>query len=348
MIKVLIIDDSVFMRTVIRDMLQKDVLIDIVGTATNGIEALEKISLLHPDLITLDIEMPRMNGLEVLERLQKINPCPKILMLSSLTSKGAEMTIEAIRRGADDFMLKPKDIPHLREIGEELVAKIKHMVTLPALSALRLPKAMQTTRPAERVVLIGSSAGGPPMLDTLLAGLPSTLPAAIVITQHMPPGFTAPLAARFNRIAQMPVKETENGDILEAGKILLSKAGVHTMISADLSAKKIKTGKIIHTNSPPVHGVRPAVDKTFESAAKVYGNNCICVILSGMGNDAGEGALAIKNAGGTCIICDDKDCLVYGMARSAIQKNAVDQVLPLNKIPAAIERLVRQMEATRV
>lgn len=348
MIKVLIVDDSVFMRTVIRDMLQKDALIEIVGTATNGIDALEKISLLHPDLITLDIEMPRMNGLEVLEKLQKITPCPKILMLSSLTSKGAEMTGEAIRRGADDFMLKPTDIPHLREIGEELVAKIKHIVTLPGLSASHSPEALKTTRPAERIVLIGSSAGGPPMLDSLLSGLSSTLQAAVVITQHMPAGFTAPLAARFNRIAQMPVKETENGDLLETGKILLSKAGVHTIISADLSANKIKTGKIIHTNSPPVHGVRPAVDKTFESAAKVYGRNCVCVILSGMGNDAGEGALAIKNAGGTCIICDDKDCLVYGMARSAIQKNAVDQVLPLNKIPAAIERIVHQMEATHV
>ena len=332
MIKILIIDDSVFMRTVIRDMLQKDVLIQIVGTATNGIDALEKIALLHPDLITLDIEMPRMNGLEVLEQLRKITPCPKILMLSSLTSKGAEMTIEAIRRGADDFMLKPKDIPHLSEIGEELVAKIKHMVTLPVLSAPRSPQEIPLTRPAERIVLIGSSAGGPPMLDTLLAGLSSTLPAPVVITQHMPPGFTAPLAARFNRIAQMPVKETENGDILETGKILLSKAGVHTIISTELSAKKIKTGKIIHTNSPPVHGVRPAVDKTFESAAHVYHNNCICVILSGMGNDAGEGARAIKNAGGTCIVCDEKDCLVYGMVRSAIQKNAVDQIFPLNEI----------------
>ena len=150
------------------------------------------------------------------------------------------MTVEAIRRGADDFMLKPKEIPHLREIGEELIAKIKHMVTLPALSTTRLPKEFPVTRPAERVVLIGSSAGGPPMLDTLLAGLSSTLPAAVVITQHMPAGFTAPLAARFNRIAQMPVKETENGDILETGKILLSKAGVHTIISTELSAKKIK------------------------------------------------------------------------------------------------------------
>jgi two-component system, chemotaxis family, protein-glutamate methylesterase/glutaminase len=348
MVKVLIVDDSVFMRTVIRDMLEKDPSINVVGTATNGVDALEKIKTLGPDLITLDIEMPKMNGIEVLKELQKISPSPKIIMLSSLTSKGAEMTIEAIRCGADDFMLKPTDMPHLREIGDELVAKIKHLVSLKTIPHTGVNPVMLRGTPAERILLIGSSAGGPPMLDTLLAELPADLPACVIITQHMPVGFTAPLAARFNRIANMPVKETENGDILENGKIFVSKAGVHTIINAEISGNRVKTGRIVHSNSPPVHAVRPAVDKTFESAAKVYGKNTVCVILSGMGNDAGEGALAIKNAGGVCLICDEKDCLVYGMARSAIQKNAVDQVLPLKKLPEAIGRIIRTMEAVHV
>ena len=346
MVKLLIVDDSVFMRTVIRDMVTKDPTIEVVGTASNGVDALEKIQNLEPDLVTLDIEMPKMNGIQVLEELKRQRKRPKILMLSTLTSEGAEMTTRAIRLGADDFMLKPKDIPHVRVIGDELVTKLKHLVTLPALPAVH--RASPTTGPASHVVLIGSSAGGPPMLDTLLAAIPQDIPAGIVVTQHMPIGFTAALAERFNRIASLPVKETENGDIVENGKILLSKAGVHTIISNDMDANKTRLGKIIHSNTAPLHGVRPAVDKTFESAAKVYGKNIVSVILSGMGNDAGAGAQAIKEAGGTSLLCDEKDCLVYGMARSAIQKNAVDKVLPLAKLAPEIERLVNQMEAADV
>lgn len=342
MVKVLTVDDSVFMRTVIRDMLSKDPSIEVVGTASNGIEALEKIQSLKPDVMTLDIEMPKMTGLEVLHELRKLKNRPKVLMVSSLTSKDAEATTEAIRLGADDFMLKPKDIPHVREIGDELIAKVKHLMTLPAYAPAK--KLVGSGGAAERVVLIGSSAGGPPMLDTRLAALSPGLPAGIIVTQHMPPGFTAALAARFNRISPFPVKETENGDVVENGKILLSKAGVHTVISGVIGNNGVKSGRIVHTNAPPMHGVRPAVDKTFESAAHVYGKRCVSVILSGMGNDAGEGARAIKEAGGVSIICDEKDCLVYGMARSAITHEAVDKVLPLDKIAQEIERVVLQME----
>ena len=347
MVKVLIVDDSVFMRTVIRDMLAKDASIEIVGTASNGLDALEKIQSLNPDLVTLDIEMPKMNGLEVLRELKKIKKRPKILMLSSYTSRDAEMTHDAIRLGADDFMLKPKDLPHVRGISEELLSKVKHLVTLSSSDISRKLPASHST-PADRVVLIGSSAGGPQQVDTLLSMLPPDLPAGIVITQHMPVGFTAPLAERFNRISPMPVKETQDGDMLETGKILLSKAGVHTVISGVTGEDGRTKGFITHITSPPVHGVRPAVDKTFESAAQVYGKHALSVILSGMGNDAGEGAHAIKGAGGVSLICDEKDCLVYGMARSAIRNNAVDQVLPLKKLPKEIERIVHMMEETCV
>ena len=346
MVKVLIVDDSVFMRTVIRDMVTKDPSIEVVGTASNGLDALEKIKSLEPDLVTLDIEMPRMTGIQVLEELRNQKRRPKILMVSTLTSEGAEKTREAIHLGADDFMLKPKDIPHVREIGNELISKIKHLVTLKSVPVVHNPSLNQG--PAERVVLIGSSAGGPPMLDTLLADIPADLPAGVIVTQHMPTGFTAALAERFNRIAAMPVKETENGDLVETGKILLSKAGVHTIVSGDMGTNNARIGRIIHSNNPPVHAVRPAVDKTFESAAHVYGKNIVSVILSGMGNDAGQGAHAIKEAGGTSLLCDEKDCLVYGMARSAIQHSAVDKVLPLNRLSKEIERLIYQMEEHHV
>ncbi len=342
MIKVLIIDDSVLMRTVIRDMLTKDSSIEIVGTASNGVDALEKINALNPDVITLDIEMPKMNGLDVLRELQKMRKRPGILMLSSLTSKGAEMTHEAIVLGANDFMLKPGDHAHVREIGLELISKIKHLSTLPSLAYPRQSPS-PCAIPADRVVLIGSSAGGPPQIDTLLSLMSPDLPAAVIITQHMPVGFTAALAERFNRIASMPVKETRNGDRLQTGEILLSMAGVHTVVSGMMGKNGRTTGRIIHSTSPPVHGVRPAVDKTFESAAQVYGKNTVSIILSGMGNDAGAGASAIKQAGGVSLVCDEKDCLVYGMARSAIKMNAVDEILPLKKLAESIEHHVLRM-----
>jgi two-component system chemotaxis response regulator CheB len=346
MVKVLIVDDSVFMRTIIRDILAKDASIEIVGTASNGLDALEKIQDIHPDLITLDIEMPKMNGLEVLQELKKVMKPPKVLMLSSLTSKDAEMTYEAIHLGADDFMLKP-NLSHIREISDELISKVKHLATLTSSVIHRQPSPSHMG-PADRVVLIGSSAGGPQQVDILLSMLSPDLPAGIIITQHMPVGFTAPLAERFNRIATMPVKETQTGDVLETGKILLSKAGFHTVISGVMGGDGKTTGRVIHTTSPPVHGVRPAVDKTFESAAQVYGKNVVSVILSGMGNDAGLGALSVKQAGGVSLVCDEKDCLVYGMARSAIKNNAVDLILPLKKLSKEIERVVHSMEGTCV
>jgi two-component system chemotaxis response regulator CheB len=347
MVKVLIVDDSVFMRTVVRDILAKDTSIEIVGTASDGSEALEKIRSLDPDVISLDIEMPNMNGLDLLRELQKVKKRPKVLMLSSLTSKDAETTREAIFLGADDFMQKPKNLPNIREISLELISKVKHLAAFPLAVHSRKAR-VSPPCPAERVVLIGSSAGGPPQVDILLSMLPPDLPAGIIITQHMPPGFTEPLAARFNRIAAMPVKETRNGDRLYTGEILLSMAGVHTIVSGVREEDGRTTGRIVHTTSPPVHGVRPAVDKTFESAARVYGKNAVSVILSGMGNDAGEGAYAIKQAGGVSLICDEKDCLVYGMARSAIRHNAVDHVLPLKKLAESIEQHVLMMEAACV
>lgn len=347
MVKVLIVDDSIFMRTVIRDMLARDNSIEIAGTATDGVDALEKIQSLNPDVVTLDIEMPKMNGLDLLRELQRSNSRPKVLMLSSLTSRDAEMTREAIFLGADDFLLKPKNLPGIREVSQELISKIKHLASLPPASRSRSVHAHPGC-PADRVVLIGSSAGGPPQVDILLSMLPPDLPAGIIITQHMPVGFTAPLAERFNRIAAMPVRESRNGDRVQTGEVLLSMAGFHTIVSGELGDNGRTTGRILHSTSPPIHGVRPAVDKTFESAARVFGKNTVSVILSGMGNDAGAGACAVKQCGGVSLICDEKDCLVYGMARSAIRHNAVDQVIPLKNLAGSIEQNVLRLEGTYV
>jgi len=339
MIQVLIVDDSLFIRTILRDLLKDSPEIEIVGTAVNGIDALAKIADLKPDVVTLDIEMPRMNGLEVLEALQKERVRPKVIVLSTLTSRQADMTHRALRLGADDFMLKPRDVPNVRGIERELIQKIKNLVSLPAVvRSSTAPKGK-----ADAVVLIGSSAGGPPMLDSLLSALPADLPAAVVVTQHMPEGFTASLAERLNRVSPLPVRETANGDTLQTGTVLIAKAGYHTVISGVYAGAQKTAGRIVHSTAPPLHAVRPAVDMTFTSAARVFGPRTVSVILSGMGSDGGEGMLALKNAGGSTMVCAEEDCLVYGMARSALARNCVDRVVPLKNLAHEIARAVSRL-----
>ena len=344
MIRVLIVDDSLFIRTILRDLLKDSPDIEVVGTAVNGIDALGKIVELNPDVVTLDIEMPRMNGLETLEALQEVSAKPKVIVLSTLTSRQADMTHRALRLGADDFMLKPKDVPNVRGIERELIQKIRNLVSLPTM----VKPAANHRGEADAVVLIGSSAGGPPMLDALLSALPPDLPAAVVVTQHMPEGFTASLAERLSRISPLPVKETANGDTLQTGTVLVSKAGFHTIISRVVSDAGKNHGRIVHSTAPPLHAVRPAVDKTFASAAHVFGPRTVSVILSGMGNDGGEGTLAVKNAGGTTMVCAEEDCLVYGMARSALARDCVDRVVPLGNLARDITRAVNRLEVSHV
>lgn len=340
MIRVLIVDDSLFMRTMIRDMLEKDPGIEVVATATDGMDALKKIAEYSPDVVTLDVEMPRMNGLDVLKNRSQFKDFPRVMMLSSLTSVGAEMTRKAMLLGADDFMPKPKEMHEIKDIERELLDKIHNLVNI---AYIKRPE-RKKTHLADQVVVVGSSAGGPPMLDILISSFKKSIPAALVITQHMPEGgFTASLATRLNRISPMPVKETENGDILNQGSIYISRAGYHSVISTFLSDQGEKGGRIVHSQSPPIHSVRPAVDKTFLSASSVFGNRVVSVILSGMGNDGGDGMAAIKNHGGRTIVCREEDCLVYGMARSALTKKCVEQVLPLAKIGDEVAHLVTGM-----
>lgn len=345
--RVLVIDDSVFMRTIIKDILSSDPEIEVVGTAVDGVDALDKIEALSPDLVTLDIEMPRKTGIEVLEALRDRPARPKVLMLSSLTTRDAEMTRHAIELGADDFLFKPKGIGDVRGISDDLVSKVRHLVRYRPVHRTR-GAPVPGDEAATRLVMIGSSAGGPQQLDTLLSELSPDLNAAVIVTQHMPVGFTAALAERFRRISDFPVAETASGDLLTRGRILISKAGYHTVISGAVGRSGLRSGKVVHSSSSPEHGVRPAVDRTFASGAQVFGPNALSVILSGMGSDAGAGALAVKQAGGTCLVCAEEDCLVYGMARSAIERKAVDQVVPLRRMAREIERAVERMEQNDV
>ena len=337
-IRVLIVDDSAFMRTVIRDMLAQDPALEIAGVAINGKDAIRKIADLSPDVVTLDVEMPEMNGLEALRHIAAEPRHPRVLMLSSLTSQGAEMTRNALSIGADDFMLKPKNISSVRGIEKELQAKIHHLIEIPQHG----PRPQLSGGPADRIVLIGSSAGGPPMLDKILSRL-DPLPAAIVITQHMPPGFTSSLAERLNKISPVPVKESDNGDILEKERVYISRAGFHTVIAGMVNTNGSTGGKIVHSTAPPVHAVRPAVDVTFASGAKIFGKKVLSVILSGMGNDGGEGTAEVKRTGGMTMVCAEGDCLVYGMARAALETRNVDQVIALDEIPGAIRNAIHKL-----
>lgn len=337
-LRVLVVDDSAFMRVVIRDMIAADPTLEVVGTATDGKDAVGKVETLMPDAVTLDIEMPEINGIEALQRIREGSHQPRILMLSSLTAEGAEMTKTALALGADDFMLKPHNIGSMRGIGRGLCAKIHAIVEIP-------PQSSRDTHPhdiADRVVLIGASAGGPPMLDRILSSLPP-LPAATVVTQHMPAGFTASLAERLNRIAPVPVKETENGEALRNATVYVSRGGYHSVVAGFIQEDRRMGGKILHSSSPPVHAVRPAVDVTFSTAAKTFGNRVFSVLLSGMGDDGGAGTAEVKRCGGTTAICEESDCLVYGMARAALATRSVDQVVPLHAIAGAIQRGVQKM-----
>ncbi|MDD1719715.1 MAG: chemotaxis-specific protein-glutamate methyltransferase CheB [Methanoregulaceae archaeon] len=340
MIRVLVIDDSLFMRTVIKDMLSHSPHIEVVDSARDGLEALKKIKELEPDVITLDIEMPQMNGLELLAHRNDIRAWPKTLMVSSLTSESAEMTRRAMELGADDFLLKPGDIRAVRGLERDLIGKITNLVQI---SYVNQKARENPCEIAERIVLIGASAGGPQQLDIVLSGLDPRLNAGVVVTQHMPAGgFTAALAARLNRVSPLPVRESENGMILRRGCAVVSKAGYHSVIAGAIGERGERGGKVIHSRAPPVHAVRPAVDMTFSSGAKIFGVHTVSALLSGMGNDGGEGTMAVKNAGGRTIVCKESDCLVYGMARAALKRNVVDRIVPLREMAGDIMELVAE------
>jgi two-component system chemotaxis response regulator CheB len=339
MIRVLVVDDSVFMRTILAELLAKDPDIEVVGTACDGREALMKADELAPDVMTLDVQMPRMDGLATLEALSSRKNAPRVLMLSSLTSNDAEITKKALSLGADDFMLKPRNLSILRTIEPELTTKVKHLLSIPVVETPR----RSPDEPAECVVVIGSSAGGPPMLDVLVSSLKPDLRASCVITQHMPEGFTVALAQRLNRVSALPVHESESGEILKNGSILVSRGGYHTVISGTLSSAGTRLGRVIHSRSPPMHAVRPAVDKTLASAAKTFGNKTVAVLLSGMGSDGGEGMRAVREAGGTTMVVREEDCLVYGMARSALERDGVDRVVPFKALPGEIRKAVARI-----
>lgn len=342
-IKVLVVDDSTLMRRMVIDLLNSHPDIKVVGFAINGRMALTQLERLNPDVITLDVEMPFMNGLETLREIKKIKPTPAV-MFSSLTKAGAEVTIQALELGAVDFIQKPERTENgLESIKKDLLEKVIAAAKLgkSALFHDRLKKkqaveipTFKTTPKISRVktVVIGTSTGGPQALKEVVPYIPSDLPAQILIVQHMPPKFTDMLAQRLDKISQISVKEAADGDELQAGRALLAPGNYHMTVESN--------NKVALNQEPSVWGVRPAVDITLASAAKVFKEDLICVILTGMGHDGMNGAGVVRKLGGYCIAEDESTAVIYGMPKCVIDAGHANEVVPLHKVANAIVNAV--------
>ena len=388
MIRVVIADDSAFMRMVLSDMFKKQPDFEVAGVAMNGKEAVEKVKQLKPDLVTMDVNMPVMDGLKALEIIMKDSPTP-VLMFSSLTQEGAKATITALSLGAVDFVSKVGgSISKVDTVEDEILAKARaaagagnvlrrsatasppspppkpkepepkepepEPVSRPVMRRISLPTRKGYTPPSSppplaprpqptvsvrpsggsgrKLVVLGCSTGGPKALQTVVAGLPKRLPCGVLIVQHMPPGFTKSLAERLDEISQISVKEAENHDMIEAGRVYIAPGNYHMTVSG--------TGREILLNQdPPIGTLRPAADVLFKSAAPL-GRDIVSVILTGMGSDGAIGMTDIKKTGGYVIAESEETAIVYGMPKAVVDLGLADEIKPLQQIAGAIVNAV--------
>lgn len=340
-LRVLVVDDSTFMRGALVRMIERDKRLKVIDTAVNGREGVEKAMRLKPDVITLDVEMPEMNGIEA---LKAIMAGPKIpcVMVSTLTEAGAKTTLEALELGAVDFIpkaLQDKDKNIFRGaevIHEKLLAAAGAKAALnPALAPRTVvapPKASAVNRlTGMRVMVVGSSTGGPKALQVFLQGLPANLPVPVVIAQHMPPQFTTALAKRLDETCPPKVVEAENGMGMQAGTVYIAPGGKHLRVDGGVLNVAEEKGE-----SP----FKPSVDVLAQSALKAFGKGVLGVMLTGMGNDGAREFLALKRQGAHIIGQDQGSCVVYGMPRAVAENGAVDDVLPLDKIAGRVRVLL--------
>ncbi len=357
-IKVLVVDDSAFMRQSISFLLKEAPDIEVVGTARNGKEAVEKVKELKPDVVTLDVEMPVMNGLEALEIIMKESPT-SVIMFSSLTSEGAEATLKALELGAIDFLAKDNTTTHstLQKIKSELIEKIKHFANRESitsrLSRIRraaTPSATKAEAPTptssadgEKKVLekrfdaiaIGISTGGPLTLNKVIPFIPAEIKIPVFIVQHMPPNFTASLARRLNAASKVEVKEAEDGEEVKGGVVYIAKGGIH------MNFVKRSTGKVfIKLNPEPAKSLhKPSVDEMLSSAVDVYGNNVLGVIMTGMGKDGLLGVRKLKSKSGFAVAQNKESCVVYGMPKAIVDEGLADVIAPIEKITEIIGKV---------
>jgi two-component system chemotaxis response regulator CheB len=333
-LKVLIVDDSAIVRKIFSEVLSREPDLEVVGTAPNPYVARDKIVQSRPDVITLDVEMPRMDGLTFLKKIMHYHPLP-VIIVSSLTPRGGKMALQALELGAVEVLAKPGSAFSVGDLGVELADKIRAAAHVrfdarkipgdtPAPAPAKLSPLAQTT---DKIIAIGASTGGTEAIREVLLRLPQNTPG-MVIVQHMPPKFTTAFAERLNQQCALEVKEAQDGDAVITGRALLAPGNYHMLLkrSGARYFVQVKSG-------PPVHHQRPSVDVLFNSAALSGGANFIGVILTGMGVDGAEGLLAMKARGAYTIAQDEASCVVFGMPREAIKRGATHKVLPLNQSP---------------
>ncbi|PKG38379.1 protein-glutamate methylesterase/protein-glutamine glutaminase [Psychromonas sp. Urea-02u-13] len=339
-IKVLIVDDSALIRRILTEVIDAQVDMEVVGSAPDPLIARTMIKSLNPDVLTLDVEMPKMNGLDFLEKLMKLRPMP-VLMISTLTDKSSAVTIQALSLGAVDFITKPKmdQMQEMRAYGELIadkiraasVAKIKQVKVVS-----NIPRAEKRARignsviSAQKVIAVGASTGGTEAINHFLLSMPEDCPP-IVITQHMPAGFTASFAARLNNNCVIQVKEATHNELIKPGCAYIAPGANHMLLS--------KRGDNYYTQlnqEEPVNRHRPSVDVLFDSVAICVGKQAVGVILTGMGKDGALGMLKMKQAGAFNFGQDEESCIVYGMPKEAVKVGGVDQVVALDKITSAV------------
>jgi two-component system chemotaxis response regulator CheB len=350
-IRILVVDDSVVVRRMVTDVLTADPALEVVGAAANGRIALAKIPQVNPDLITLDVEMPEMDGIETLSELRKTYPRLPVIMFSTMTERGAAATLEALSRGANDYVTKPSNAGSvaaaLERIREQLIPKIKAHCPLVAgpgrptapvpRQALGCPPKPIPQRPevAVDIVAIGVSTGGPNALAEVIPQLAADLPVPVVIVQHMPPVFTKLLAERLSSKSGIRVEEGRPGQTLEAGQAWLAPGDFHMVVERCGVHVRIMTHQ-----APPENSCRPAVDVLFRSVAEVYGPRALGVVMTGMGQDGLRGSEHIQEAGGSVLAQDEATSVVWGMPGFVAQAGLADKVLPLQQIAGEIMRRV--------
>ncbi len=357
-LKALVVDDTIVYRKIVGDVLKEIPGVEVVGVAHNGKIAMSKIASLKPDLITLDIEMPEMNGIEVLKALEGQTGTPAVVMLSTLTQEGGEMTIKALELGAFDFVPKPQAgtmAENLKSVKDALTPIIRTLMRKQAAFS-RVRERIHRPRPepvaaavasrptparprtgASEIIGIGISTGGPNALTRMIPMLPQGFPAPILIVQHMPPMFTASLANSLNNKSALDVKEAQDGDTILPGQVFIAPGGKQMKIvaGADGLSRKIKI-----TDDPPENSCKPSVDYLFRSIAQHYVGRATGVIMTGMGSDGSSGLAQMKHNGAVVIAQDEATCTVFGMPKDPIEKGIADVVAPLDKIAGEILKTV--------
>jgi two-component system chemotaxis response regulator CheB len=339
-IRVLIVDDSTSIRTLIRGILSADPAIEVVGMAADGIEAVEKAESLKPDVITLDVEMPRMDGITALRKIMAKAPGTRVIMLSSLTQEGAKITFEALEAGAFDYISKSAakgfEAETLAKVKESAHSRFGRATAPPARSVAAPPLQAAVRGKKISYVGIGASTGGPIALQEVLAQIPANFPYGILVAIHMPKTFTGTYAERINGKCAITVREAVDGELLRPGVALIAPGGMHVTLARQASGLAVKTEPVANY---PKHVFVPSIDVMMSSMAEMSGGAMAGVILTGMGNDGLKGMQLLKQKGGTTIVQDEATSVIYGMPRACVEAGVADVVLPLGRIGAEIARL---------